>query len=441
MTNAASQNVLLLSSKKTHLFLVNSLLSVRKISFLHASSEKELFQFLTSQNIGLILWDIESFYHLSDILGKEIQKHASDAIHIILSDRRKLKKININDTMIPVYSVFDMSQDKDILMHCISEGIEKYILIKENNALHLLIAKKDKKVQEMNNNVSKKLSALNSYFEEKHKTLQRRNHRLKRGIRSTVEVFSSLTDIRNGHPNHCRNVAYLCRLSAEAMSLKDAEINTIEVAALLHDIGKVAIDESIVKKTPGKRNSQEEKHIRMHPVRGQAVVECIDGFKEVGKIIRHHHERYDGKGYPDNLRGREIPLGSRIIAIADRIDNVANSLKRWDKYSLQRALWSVEMRNNNYYDPEVYKVMATVIHQWLRTLMTRGKDDGTLYFIDEFIKGTSIFHSNTSNPLMNILRNSDFSADNYSDKNKHVSKHKTAKTQENAEKDRVVTCT
>jgi response regulator RpfG family c-di-GMP phosphodiesterase len=407
MLKADNYCLLLLSDKKSHLSLMNSLLSTKKIPFRNVSSEKETLQLLTTQKVGFMLWDSDFFYNFPETLRKEIKNHDSDAIHIILTDKGETKKTKVKDNDISIYQIFDTSQDQDILMQLICQGIEKYKLVKENKALHSILENKEKKMREVNALISKKLSSLNSYFDEKHKILHSRNRRLKRGLRSTIEMFSSLTDIRNGRPNHCRNVAYLCRLTSEALSLKDEEINTIEVAALLHDIGKVAIDESIVKKSPCKRTSLDEKHIRMHPVRGQAAVECIDGFKEVGRIIRHHHEHYDGTGYPDRLKGKEIPLGSCMIAIADRIDNVANSLKHWDKYSLQRALWSVESRYNSIYDPNMYKIMASVIQQWLKTLLKRGRDDMALYFLDDFIENSAMpCYCNDESSLKNILRDS-----------------------------------
>lgn len=93
----------------------------------------------------------------------------------------------------------------------------------------------------------------------------------------------------------------------------------IEIAGKLHDIGKVGIRESVLRK-PGKLNDDEYNHIKEHPIIAERIIMPYLNLKSVAKIIRHHHERYDGKGYPNGLSKNDIPLGSRILAIADSYD-------------------------------------------------------------------------------------------------------------------------
>ena len=106
---------------------------------------------------------------------------------------------------------------------------------------------------------------------------------------------------------------------ARQLELPDAEVDRIKIAALLHDVGKVAVPEEILDK-PAPLTSAEWRTVVQHPRIGQVILEHAAALKEAVPIILHHHERYAGHGYPYGLRANEIPLGARIVAIADAYD-------------------------------------------------------------------------------------------------------------------------
>ncbi|HOJ15368.1 MAG TPA: HD domain-containing phosphohydrolase, partial [Deltaproteobacteria bacterium] len=108
---------------------------------------------------------------------------------------------------------------------------------------------------------------------------------------------------------------------ARAMKLPQADVETIMVASLLHDIGLIGVPDVMLLKAESEMNADEIAEFRLHPIRGQAAVDQIEDLRPVSALIRHHHERYDGKGYPDGVKGEEIPLGARIMAVADHIDS------------------------------------------------------------------------------------------------------------------------
>jgi len=114
-------------------------------------------------------------------------------------------------------------------------------------------------------------------------------------------------------------IAAIAVRTAHELQLPDAEIDRIRVAALLHDVGKVAVSEQILEK-PGPLNSDEWQSVIQHPRMGQVIIDQVAAVQDAGAIILHHHERYNGRGYPHGLRGSEIPLGARIVAIADAYD-------------------------------------------------------------------------------------------------------------------------
>src|SRR5690348_4668252 len=122
--------------------------------------------------------------------------------------------------------------------------------------------------------------------------------------------------------NHSRRVARYASMVAERLGLSAEEVDRIRTAAMVHDVGKVRTPIEVLHK-PGRLTEEEYAIIKAHPVDGAHLVEAL-GDDRLTAIVRHHHERLDGRGYPDGLSGEEIPLGARIIAVADTFDAIGN---------------------------------------------------------------------------------------------------------------------
>ncbi|MDR3238979.1 MAG: HD domain-containing protein [Clostridiales bacterium] len=140
-----------------------------------------------------------------------------------------------------------------------------------------------------------------------------------------IDAFSEVVEAKDQYTaNHSRGVRDMSMLVAERMGLSEREKHDIYVAASLHDIGKVGVPDAIINK-PGKLDSEEFNVIKRHPEIGKQILSRLTDFESVRQIILHHHERWDGKGYPDGLTGEEIPLGSRIVCVADSYDAMTSN--------------------------------------------------------------------------------------------------------------------
>ena len=130
----------------------------------------------------------------------------------------------------------------------------------------------------------------------------------------------SLVDLRDAYTgSHSSRVAGYVRATGLRMGLPDAQLDNVVMAALLHDIGKIGVPDHVLLK-PGRLTEEEFGHIRKHPELGWMALKNIEDFKSISLMVLHHHERMDGAGYPGGLKGSAIPLGSRIIAVADSYD-------------------------------------------------------------------------------------------------------------------------
>lgn len=136
----------------------------------------------------------------------------------------------------------------------------------------------------------------------------------------TITAFAAALDARDPYTRwHSENVMRYSVEIAKTLGFSNARIEILRRAALLHDIGKIGIPDRILLK-PTKLTKDEFEQMKLHPLKGEAIIRNLPFLKEITLLVRHHHERYDGKGYPDGIRGEKIELGARILAVADSFD-------------------------------------------------------------------------------------------------------------------------
>jgi putative nucleotidyltransferase with HDIG domain len=168
-----------------------------------------------------------------------------------------------------------------------------------------------------------------------------------------LECLIAMVEARDPYTSgHSSRVADVTLLITEYMGIAGDELETIHMAAHLHDIGKMAISEEILQK-PGKLEPCEWDAIRRHPVVGYDILSRSHSLADIAKIVLHHHERWDGKGYPDGLSAYDIPFGSRIIALADSIDAMIYKRPYRPAFSLDECLKRLKEGIGTQYDPDI----------------------------------------------------------------------------------------
>ncbi len=165
---------------------------------------------------------------------------------------------------------------------------------------------------------------------------------------------------------HCRRVARNARLLAQAAGLSTFEQNVIEYSSMLHDLGKISIPDKILFK-PGRLTAEEEKIIQTHPEKGEEIVQTLSQipfFRALLPGIRHHHERIDGKGYPDNISGEAIPLSARVILIADTFDAMTTTRPYRKGGEFQYAYKELKQFSGRQFDSHLVKIFLKAHPQW-----------------------------------------------------------------------------
>jgi len=183
---------------------------------------------------------------------------------------------------------------------------------------------------------------------------------------STLENLMTALDLRDVETfGHSRTVAKYSQILANLMGIEEPNnLDNIKKGALLHDVGKIAIPDSILKK-PGALTSSEWEKIRLHPSLGYGLIKEIKLVQEIGNIILYHHERFDGHGYPNNLKDKDIPKEARIFAVADALDAITSYRPYRKERDFDFAREEIKRNSGSQFDPEVVQAFCSLdIHKW-----------------------------------------------------------------------------
>ena len=179
---------------------------------------------------------------------------------------------------------------------------------------------------------------------------------------STIEAFTKALDMRDViSAGHSERVDSISSSIGESMGLSENELKELKLASLLHDVGKIGISESILGK-PGQLTDQEFFLIKQHPEIGEKIVGGIEQLRPVASTIRHHHERFDGKGYPDRIGGSEIELYSRIISVVEAYDFLRSDLSFRKAFSVEDTMQEIKNSSGTQFDPDVVKHLVTNVN-------------------------------------------------------------------------------
>ena len=176
----------------------------------------------------------------------------------------------------------------------------------------------------------------------------------------TLEAFSGALDLKDAETGgHCERVTAFTLAIAQAMGVGSVALRQITRGAFLHDIGKMGIPDSILRK-PGPLTEEERQVMRHHCEIGYAVLEKIPFLREAAQIVLTHQERFDGTGYPQGLKGEQIPLGSRIFAVADALDAMTSDRPYRKAMPHQAAVEEIQRGAGTQFDPAVVSVFLSI---------------------------------------------------------------------------------
>jgi response regulator RpfG family c-di-GMP phosphodiesterase len=254
-----------------------------------------------------------------------------------------------------VYRFLTKPWNDDELKTVLRAAVSRYELTAENRRLSELTTRQNVELRELN-------GALEQKVLERTEKINQLNEELKKSFVGTVQVLAGLAEMHSTVlGGHAKRVGALARKLAESIGLTGRDLYVVELAGSLHDIGKIGIPTDIVGKAEDSLLPFEKKIYIRHPLRGEQIVRLISYLGDVPVFIRAHHERFDGLGFPDRLKGEAIPFGARIVAVADAYDKALNARTTYQATTSLKAFHAVEDRQGKNFDPKVVAALSSCL--------------------------------------------------------------------------------
>lgn len=254
-----------------------------------------------------------------------------------------------------IYRYMNKPWVDDDLLISVRQGLDARALQRDKERLEVLTRQQNEALRALNETLEAKVLA-------RTQELQKANEQLKHSFFVAVKIFTSLIEMR--HPimaGHSRRVAALARSIAQRMGLKGADLQNVFVAGLLHDIGKIGFSDALLSRAQRTLSDDERRIYQKHPVDAELILIGIDELSPIAQLVRHHHECYDGQGFPDGLWGDDIPLGARILLVANDYDGLQIGALSALRFKPEEALQAMEKARGVRYDPQVLDALRALV--------------------------------------------------------------------------------
>lgn len=236
--------------------------------------------------------------------------------------------------------------DSDLLM-VVHHALESKALKREKERLEALTAAQNEELKDLNANLELKVM-------ERTVELRQAHDKLKNSFLTSIKVFANLIELRGPSlAGHSRRVADLARKIATVLQLSAADSQDVFLAGLLHDIGKIGLPDALLAKPVPSFTGDELGLYRKHPAKGEQALMALAELRGAAKILRSHHERYDGQGFPEGLSALSIPIGARILAVANDFDGLQIGTLSMRRFHVEDARKLIAEGRGKRYDPAV----------------------------------------------------------------------------------------
>ncbi|MBL7049855.1 MAG: response regulator [Nitrospira sp.] len=300
-----------------------------------AEGGHEGLEYMSSNPIDLVVMDIKMPRMDGITALREIKLRHPDTEVILLTAYASLETAR-DAIRFGAFDYLTKPFDKDDVLMVVQKGLNKR---KGNSVLKL---ERDKLLD--------RTSYLEDQVSEARKNIISFREGTVRALIQTIDAKDSYTY------NHSSRVANLSCALARAMDISSKAVREIEHAASIHDIGKIGIEESILKKN-GPLTDAEFDLIKKHPSIGARIVESVPSLEDAIPVILHHHERYDGQGYPSGIRGENIPLSARIIVVADAVDAMMRDRPYRKSLPINQVYSELRSNSGTQFDPDVVDII------------------------------------------------------------------------------------
>jgi response regulator RpfG family c-di-GMP phosphodiesterase len=280
---------------------------------------------LAQEHVDLIISDMRMPEMDGATFLKQVRQQWPNTVRILLTGYADVTSTVAAINEGEIYRYISKPWDDDEIVKTVREALERQKLESENRRLTALTQSQNEALKALNASLEQKVTERTAELRKALSFVEQAHGDLKKSFVTSVQVFSSLVELRSGPvgsrlAGHGRRVADMARNLAQRMGMGDVEVQNIMLAGLLHDIGKLGLPDELLGKPFNMLSQDQRALVIKHPLIGQNVLMAIEKFKDAAILVRHHHECFDGSGYPDRLAGMAIPQGSRILSVVNDYD-------------------------------------------------------------------------------------------------------------------------
>lgn len=367
MTEVIRPRILLVDDEQSILDSLYRFCRQRKWDALRANSGLEGLELLATEEVDIIVSDMR----MPNMDGAEFLAKAKvsspRSVRILLTGYADMEAVISAVNEAKIYNYLNKPWDDNMLESVINSALD--FKSKEDERLRLVeeVAEKNKELAIINDSLEEKVVARTKELQLAMDEAQTSSKRLTKNFREALSLITTVIEMQDGSAsNYTEMIASASVDIAKALDMTPKEIEQIRIAALLHNIGKFSLPES-VRKTPMDRLNRAELEVfRTHPIQGEAVLSGMTGLRTIAKIVRSHQEYLNGRGYPDKLKGDEIPLGSRIICVASDFQKLESNLLVKEVSDPEQAVAYIKSMSGKYYDARIVELFERYYNEHLQ---------------------------------------------------------------------------
>src|SRR4030042_5174521 len=327
-------HILIVDDEKTIYSVIARRLAKEGYPCVMANNGRKALGFFYKNNCSLIISDIR----MPAMNGLELLKNV------------KAVRPNMMFIIMTAYPEIDM------VVEAVRLGANDFIIKPVDLELVVFSVKKALGQKKMEEEIEAHHKNLEKLVEERTSKLQQALLVIKKGHLDSVKVLAGAIDAKDPYTRgHSDRVRKMSMRIAMKMGFSEEKLENLVFGALLHDIGKIGIKDAVLQK-PGPLTPEEYQSIQEHPLIGVKIVDGIDFLKDKIPMIRNHHEHFDGSGYPDGLIGEVIPLGARIIAVADSFDAMTSLRPHRRALPLEEVFAEMEKGKGKQFEPQILEI-------------------------------------------------------------------------------------
>lgn len=314
---AGALTVLCVDDEANILNALRRLLRPHGYHVLTAGSGAEALTMLGERPVDLVLSDMRMPEMDGARFLEQVKARWPEVARILLTGYADLNSTVAAINKAEIYRYISKPWDDTVVLGVVGDALERKMLAREKARLEELTHKQNGELKELNTTLESKVKDRTAELARALDALGQAHEKLKKSFTTSIKVFANLIELHEGsRAGHSRHVAESARQLAQRMQLPETEVQDVMLAGLLHGIGEFGIPDEVLRKPLRDLTPEEKGKVVKQPLRAQAALIGLEELTAAGKIIRGYRERYDGTGYPDELRGAAIPTASGILAVA-----------------------------------------------------------------------------------------------------------------------------